>query len=105
MKYIFFIISSILIIGCSKNNKPLPNNQGIQYEYPDGNSRTDRDYYQNTKRTNSTLNISNKSIIFKKGFKDGCKTGKGYYTKDRNLFKNNFKYNDGWFSGVSHCRN
>ena len=45
----------------------------------------------------------NFSLTLKKGVEDGCKTSKGYYTKNHVLFNNDIDYNTGWFLGRSRC--
>lgn len=47
--------------------------------------------------------LSKKSSLFKQAFKDGCKTAKGYYTKNHKAFNNRKEYYDGWFSGRNYC--
>jgi len=41
--------------------------------------------------------------IFQQGYKDGCKTANGIYTKNHKLFNNNLDYHEGWFSGRKKC--
>jgi len=45
----------------------------------------------------------NFSQALKDGVKDGCKTSKGYYTKNHTLFNSDTDYNTGWFLGRSRC--
>jgi hypothetical protein len=44
-----------------------------------------------------------RSADFKLGQQDGCTTASGEYSKNRELFKNNTQYNDGWFYGRKQC--
>ena len=49
-----------------------------------------------------TFNPSNKHI-YNQGYKDGCKTANGNYTKKHKLFQNNLDYHEGWFGGRKEC--
>jgi len=41
--------------------------------------------------------------IFTQGYKDGCKTADGVYTKNHKFFNDNLDYHEGWFSGRKEC--
>jgi len=109
MKRIYFIIPFI-IVGCS-NQPSMPD-----YAYPDGHSGSNmyslaeikdnkqREVYQNTRRSKEVFHLSRKSYDFQNGFHSGCETGKGNYSKNRELFNSNSQYNEGWFLGVAQCR-
>jgi hypothetical protein len=49
------------------------------------------------------VDLTNKSQDFKDGYRDGCQTAQGNYTKDSSRFKSNPEYNEGWFAGRSSC--
>jgi len=44
-----------------------------------------------------------KSYEYKLGFKDGCSTGMGTYTKEHTLFRTNKEYKAGWVNGNAEC--
>lgn len=45
-----------------------------------------------------------KSPLFKKGIKDGCRTGEGFFTKNYALSSRSKDYFNGWIVGRSHCK-
>ncbi|SHO81093.1 hypothetical protein MNB_SV-15-812 [hydrothermal vent metagenome] len=47
---------------------------------------------------------SYKSYNYKLGMKHGCRTGNGYYTKNRYKFRNYRDYRSGWYAGRRNCR-
>ena len=115
-KFLLIGLGILLLAGCSDNNKrikpkvivnyayPDGNSGNTTYVYPDGNAGSERDYYQNTKKSKEVFYLRKQNPMFQKGFYAGCNTGKGSYSKNRNLFNNDFEYNKGWFFGVSQCR-
>ena len=49
------------------------------------------------------LNLSHESDSFKQGAHDGCATAAETYKKNRELFNNDFDYNEGWWAGRRNC--
>jgi len=47
--------------------------------------------------------ISNHTYTYQQGYKDGCSTANGTYTKNHKLFNDNLEYHEGWFSGRRDC--
>ncbi|WP_457606231.1 hypothetical protein [Nitratifractor sp.] len=42
--------------------------------------------------------------LYRQGVRDGCETGKGYFTKDYRLSGSSESYRQGWFKGREVCR-
>jgi hypothetical protein len=53
--------------------------------------------------TEPKINLKEHTPIFQKGYKDGCRTAEGNYTKNHKLFNNNLDYHEGWFGGRKEC--
>ena len=55
---------------------------------------------------NSTkaVDLENRSISFREGYRNGCTTAHGEYAKDSQRFKSDREYYDGWFAGRSACQ-
>ena len=49
------------------------------------------------------INLDSHSVSFRRGYKDGCLTAKGIYTKNHKLFNDDFEYHEGWFGGRKEC--
>jgi hypothetical protein len=49
------------------------------------------------------INLDSHSVSFRSGYKDGCLTAKGIYTKNHKLFNDDFEYHEGWFGGRKEC--
>jgi hypothetical protein len=47
---------------------------------------------------------SNDDPNYRAGYRDGCATAHGEYTKESELFRNDKHYYDGWFAGRSACQ-
>jgi hypothetical protein len=62
--------------------------------------RSPRPHVQKQQRE---IDISRKSVIFKRGISDGCATANGAYTKDHDAFNTNLEYRSGWFAGRREC--
>ncbi|WP_292663036.1 hypothetical protein [Nitratifractor sp.] len=52
----------------------------------------------------STGDLSQKSPAFQEGYKAGCKTAQGEYTKSSERFNADSEYHEGWFAGRSSCQ-
>ncbi len=48
--------------------------------------------------------LSQKSPAYQEGYKAGCKTAQGEYTKSSERFNNDSEYHEGWFAGRSSCQ-
>lgn len=44
-----------------------------------------------------------KTPMYKRGYRNGCRTAKGTYTKNHYAFKHYKAYYDGWFAGRHDC--
>jgi len=44
------------------------------------------------------------SDTYRLGLKEGCKTAKGYYSKDYYKYNSNTVYKQGWYEGMRQCR-
>ncbi len=53
--------------------------------------------------SSSNSPVTPKSLIYKHGVSDGCKTANGTYTKNSKHFRKYKKYADGWFKGRRDC--
>lgn len=43
------------------------------------------------------------SPAFQEGYRDGCRTAEGNYTKNSDRFRNDTAYHEGWFEGRKRC--
>ena len=50
-----------------------------------------------------TIDINSHTPNFQSGYKDGCLTAKGTYSKNHKLFNNSLEYHEGWFGGRKEC--
>jgi len=53
--------------------------------------------------TSSSVPMIPQSPMYKLGQTDGCTTATGAYTKNRENFRNNIDYQEGWFAGRKNC--
>jgi len=58
----------------------------------------------NSHKDKDTTPHSYRSYNYKLGMKHGCRTGNGYYTKNRYRFRNYRDYRSGWYAGRRNCR-
>jgi hypothetical protein len=53
----------------------------------------------------SKIDLNSHTQMFQRGYKDGCRTANGNYTKNHKLFNDNLEYHEGWFGGRKECNN